>query len=523
LSGWRPGAAAVLAALVTAGHVHAGTCPGPCGQDADCAREAAECLMDRGLHHEAVDVLGPAADAHPADGDLARLLALAYLGAGNRIWAINALLAHHRAAPDDLETVSWAAWLLMQEGSLDQAEVLLEEAGTPTPGPDARRLELLATILEQLRGEEIEEGLGEIEKGDGKMYAEDVALIESLRMQVLGKHSQFLSARILLGGGYTTNATQSAPQDVGTGQEAAGAGILSLDLVLRLEPWTSPLWRPLAEIRGKGFQPLSDASRDFGYLSLGGRAGGEVGRMDGVRFRLLYGYELLGLMDRGWYMTAHRAEFELDILPELQVFGGVGRRIYAHLPRTRTELDLGAALVLSLPGGWNLTWLVAGRMQFARNEAFDDRGLTGLVRLRIPLPADFMIKLRYMVLYDVFPDSASYYSQERHRQDLMLKAEAGVWTPAWLGLRIGASYTLAHRYSTVEGVIDNFNYTDHRFLLQLRWEGSLDPTLPHKAKPGAGHVPLPYGLEGGGDSGLDRVQDLLRQEDSARRGSMCVD
>jgi hypothetical protein len=516
------GALALVCVLLCGDRAMAKDCQDSCGGDADCAREAGGCLVDGGRHLEAVALLKEAAAAHPADGSLARLLASAYLGSGNRVWAIKVLLAHHAAAPDDLQTAAWAAWLLMQEGALDHAEHLLESAEAPD-GPDARRLELLAVILAQLREEEIEEGLGEVEKGGGKMYAEDIALLESLRLQVLGKHSQFLSARVLLSGGYTTNATQSAPQDVGTGQDAAGAGILSLDLVLRLEPWASALVRPLAEIRGKGFQPLGAEAIDFGYLSLGGRAGGEVGRLDGVRFRLLYGYELLGLMDRGWYMTAHRAEFELDIIPELQVFGGVGRRIYEHLPRTRTEMDLGAALVLALPGGWNLTWLVAGRLQFARHEAFDERGLTGLVRLKVPLPAGFMIKLRYMVLYDVFPDSAEYYNEQRPRKDLMLKTEAGVWTPAWLGFRIGVSYTLAHRYSTVDNLIDNFNYTDHRFLLQLRWEGSLDPTLPHKAKVGNGYLPLPYGLDTGGDTGLDRVQDLLRQEDSARRGSMCVD
>ena len=127
-------------------------------------------------------------------------------------------------------------------------------------------MELLALVLSKIRDEEVVEGLEEVEKS-AKMYPEDIVLLESLRMQLLGKHSQFLSARVLMSGGYTTNATQSAPQDVGTGQEAAGAGLLSLDLVLRLEPWTSELLRPLAEIRAKGFMPLAEVARGFGYLS----------------------------------------------------------------------------------------------------------------------------------------------------------------------------------------------------------------------------------------------------------------
>lgn len=518
------GSIAVVALVLVGGRsALAKGCGGPCGEDGGCAREVAACLVKDGRHAEALEVLKQV-QAEPGDGQMARLLSLAYAGTGNRIWALRTLLDHLEAAPDDLEARTWAAWLMIQEGALDQAQALLEAAEAPGSGTLAERLELLAVTISRLRGEdeEAERGLEEVE-GGGKLLPEDVSLVESLRTQLLGKHSEFLGARVILAGGYTTNAVQSAPQDVGTGLEGAGAPVLSLDLVLRLEPWTSPLARPVAEIRAKGFMPLSGDARDFGYLSLGGRAGAEIGRMDGFRARLYYGYELLGILDRGWYMTAHRGELELDVLPYLLVFGGVGRRIYEHLPRTRTEMDLGMALVLALGGGWNLTGIVAGRVQLARHEAFDDRGVTALVRMRIPLPVDFMIKLRYMVLYDVYPSSAGYYSQERDRQDLMLKTEAGVWSPSLSGFRVGVTYNLAHRWSTVENILDNFNFTDHRFLLQVRWQGSLDPTLPGKARVGEDHLPLPYGFELEGDTGLDRVQDLLGQEDSARRGSMCVD
>ena len=162
-------------------------------------------------------------------------------------------------------------------------------------------------------------------------------------------------------------------------------------------------------------------------------------------------------------------------------------------------------------------------MQLARHQAFDDRGLTGLLRLRVPLPSDFMIKLRVMGLYDVFPDSAEYYDSTRRRRDFLLKVEVGPWTPSWSGFRVGATYTLAHRMSTIDEGLENFDYTDHRFLLQVRWEGSFDPSLPSEASVDDDHLALPYGVGREGDSGLDRVQDILRQEDSARRGSMCVD
>jgi hypothetical protein len=160
-------------------------------------------------------------------------------------------------------------------------------------------------------------------------------------------------------------------------------------------------------------------------------------------------------------------------------------------------------------------------MQFARHEAFDGRGATVLARLRVPLPKDMMIKARGMVLYDGYPHSEEYYGETR--RDLMLKGEVGFWSPDFHGWRVGAVYLPARRFSTIDTVSDNFNFTDHRVLVQIRWQGALDPSLPRKARGGAHHVPLPHGLAAGGDAGLDRVQDLLRQEDSARRGSMCVD
>jgi len=297
--------------------------------------------------------------------------------------------------------------------------------------------------------------------------------------------------------------------------------VLGLDLVVRVEPWMSPSLRPLGELRGKGSALLSDAAGGLSYLDLGGRAGAELGRADAFRLRLLYSYELLGIEDRGWFMVAHRGEVEADVATGLQLFVGIGRRVYEHLPRTRTELDWGAAWVVPLPGGWNITGVVAGRVQQARHEAFHDRGLTGLVRLRIPLPRRAMIKARVMASFDSYPYSGEYYDG-RERRDGMVKAEVGPWTPPLWGWRLGATYSFAHRSSTADSPRDSLTYTDHRFLAQLRWQAGLDPTRPRRARPGSDHLPLPYGVLDD-DEGLDRVQDLLRQEDSARRGSQCVD
>jgi hypothetical protein len=471
----------------------------------------------------AVLLATPAAAAPPeATGDAARERALAYLEDGNRLWAVKTLLEALEETPRDLQTRTWAVWLLLADGDTRRAQHLLDTADVPADGPMAGRVALLDASMARVQGDDeaARALVEEIGDRDRELFAEDLRLFDDLRQELTGNPGQPLGGRVILGGGYTTNAIQSAPQDAGAGLDRAGSALLAADGVIRAEPWVSPHARPLAEGRIKALAPLGEVARGLGYVDLAGRAGGEFGATDGFRLRLLYSYEVLALRDSGWSMVAHRGELEADVAGGLQVFVGAGRRIYTHLPRTRTEVDGGVAAVLPLGRGWNLTGVVAGRVQQARNEAFHDRGLTGLVRLRIPLPHDAMIKARVLGSVDVFPYSEAYYGLVR--RDAMIRIEAGPWTPPVEGWRIGAVYGLTHRNSSVDNATDAFSYTDHRFLVQFRWEGSLDPRRPRRARPGRGHQALPYGLAGD-DSGLDRVQDLLRQEDGARRGSQCVD
>ncbi len=466
---------------------------------------------------------GPALAGQPAlTGDAERAQALAYLEDGNRLWAIKTLLEALEETPNDLQTRTWAVWLLLQDGDLDRASHLLDTAEVPADGPMYGRVLLLDAALAQVtdRPEDAVAILDEIGDRDRTLFAEDLQLFDELRRDLTGDPGHPLSGRVLIGGGYTSNASQSAPQDIGAGQDRIGSALLSLDGVLRAEPWASPLVRPVGEARFKALAPLAEAARGMSYMDLAGRAGGELGRTDGFRLRTLYSYEILAVRDAGWTMVAHRGEIEADVPGGVQVFLGMGRRIYTHLPRTRTEVDGGVAAVLPLGRGWNLTAVAAGRVQQARNEAFHDRGITGLIRLRIPLPAGAMIKARVLASVDVFPYSEAYYGEVR--RDAMLRVEVGPWAPPWRGWRAGLTYNLAHRDSSVDNATDTFSYTDHRVVLQLRWEGSFDPERPRRAPTSRGYQPLPYGLAGE-DSGLERVQDLLRQEDGARRGSQCVD
>ncbi|MFH1464749.1 MAG: tetratricopeptide repeat protein [Pseudomonadota bacterium] len=513
-------------------------CAAACGADPVCLQAQVACLVAQGEARAAVERCKDARAEHPDDPDLGMLLAWAYLESGNRVWASRTLLALVDAHPDDARARAWATWVVLEDGDLARARQLLDGAPAQPPGAEAGRLALLRATLGRLQ-EQPEAALAAVEEASRApgLLAEDRPMLASLRRDLLGDRGEPWSLRLEASGGGTTNAIESAPQDAGSGAagvRAPASPVAALDAVMRYEPWSGPRLRPLAEARLKGFAPLTDDAEGFGYLSGGVRFGGEAGPADGRRLRLLYSGELMGLrgdadedeleagmseVEGGLLMEAHRGELELDLSERVQLFAGSGRRVYRDLVRTRWEWDGGGALVLPLGGGWNLTGVAAGRYQLARHPAWSSWGLTGLARLRVPLPGDWMVLTRAMVLWDDWPRFGEYEPSVEERHDLAFKAEIGPWTRDFDGWRFGLDYAFSHRASSME----SYDYTDHRVLLEARWQRAWNPGLPRAVQPPGLDLPWDWGLDAGGDQGLDRVQDLLRQEDSARRGSSCAD
>ena len=513
-------------------------CAGGCGGEYACFQEQARCLVDDGRPRDAISAVKQALRDAPADGALVRLLAWSYLQAGNDLWATRVLIAQVEAEPDDVQSRAWALWLLLQDGDIVRARPLLGGAPAAMDALDRARLEFLQVALLELEGQAGRAGeLLTVHREAEWIYPEDRALLDELRLEVLGDRGQPISVRVHASGGTASNVIESAPQDVGAGGAGAReprAPIAGLDVVLRYEPWSSPRLRPTAELRTKGFTPFTDDAEGFGYFTTGARGGLELGSPDGTRARLLYGAELMGLrgdgnlaeleagmgpVEGGLVMEAHRGDLELDLTPGVQLFAGGGRRVYRELRRTRTELDGGGAWVLPLGGDWNLTTVATGRVHFARHPGWDAWGLTGLLRVRAPLPGGHMVKLRGMLLWDAWPQFGLWEPTVDVRGDLAVRLQLGPWTRDLNGWRFGLTYNFATRASS----LDAYDYSDHRALVEIRWQRSWNPGPPRAADMDEPYLPLPYRLDQGGDQGLDRVQDLLRQEDSARRGSSCVD
>jgi hypothetical protein len=503
-----------------------------CHEDPECALRLAAEQLARGEPRAAITLLKPLLAAGDADGRLGRALASAYLAEGNDAWALRTLLARLELDPGDLETRTWAAWLLASGGDVKGAGALLE-AGEPLPvdGPLARRAALLRAALLDLGGDPTAAriGLKVAERLPGSLLPEDRPLVRHLRRSLRGDARDPLSMRLLLSAGFTSNAARSSPADPAaeTAGPSATAPLAALDLLVRAEPWMSDVARPYGELRVRLFGPLAPATLDHAWGAFAGRVGIEFGGA-GPRLRLSYDGELLALhggdayREPGprWFTEAHRADVEFVPVPAVQLFAGAGRRIYRERPRTRTEVDGGIALQPPLPRGWALALLVAGRWHDARSEAWDGGGATLLGRLVAPLPGGGFLRVKLLAGVDGWPASAAAYHADGPRVDLLGRAQVGPWSPPLRrGLRLGFHYELAARYSTVALQ----SYTDHRLLGELRWELGWDPTLGPRWSTPESRWPLPWGLAGAEGGGLDRVHDLLRQEDSARRGSSCVD
>lgn len=510
----------------------ASPCGGPCEGDRSCAHEAARCHRERGAPREALSVLKKALQAHPDDGALVRHLALAYLEADNEMWALRKLMTHLESAPGDLESRTWAVWLLAQQGDTRRARQVLEAAPQVSPGPLAQRVKLLEAALLDLEGEpeRASDALEVVLERSMPLHPQDATLLSHLRRRIRGDDGRPLSARVLASGGYTTNAVQGTPEEAGVeaGDETASP-LFELDALGRWEPWLHPRLRPWSSARVRLLAPTASHAWVHGYLNASGQVGGEWGAADGTRLRLSYSGTHLLLPDR-WFMEAHRGELLLNLSPRVQIFGGGGRRIYKRLSRTRWEADGGLGVFQPLGGGWSLTGIAIGRWYEARNPGWSGYGASALARIVAPLPRDGMVKSRAVLGWDRYPRSAeSYYPVSDPREDLQLRLELGPWTGGRKGVRLGLTYTFNRRWSSLsqqlalEDSEDDPAYTDHRLLVQVRWSGGADPRVPPEAPVPEDSPIWSYGLGADGDSGLDRIEDLLQQEDSARRGSSCVD
>jgi hypothetical protein len=489
--------------------------------------DQARSLLASGQAVQAIPLLKEAIEREPMSETLRLLLARAYLDDGNDFWALRTVAATADLHREDCNLSLWLAWIEIRQGALEQAREVLDGACLHWQ-PDQARRALLMAMLEQQAGSPPSQAWTWLDQARAVdfVYPEDRAAIGQLQDKLEPGHLRPLTGRLDVGLGWAANALAGSPIDpISAGKDKSSPVGQTAVWVRFVTPGRS--WvRPSLEADARAVKYTAAAGRDFSYLSLGGRPGVQLGRGK-TRALVAYHYDSL-LLEGGdryesgpiWFYDAHRGEAELEVPLGLMVFGGVGRRSFREMGRSRLEVDGGVGGTLDVGSRTHLLGALSGRYQDARNDAYDLRGASLLAAVEIRLPRRWSARTSLLASADLYPRSAGYFDSAAYstnRRDLLIKVSASAFLPPFADQwKVGLFYELASRDSTAHP----YAYTDHRLLCRVIWTFAADPWLPAAASPFQ-HVALDYGL-GGGELG-ERVQDLLRQNEDVQRSATCRD
>lgn len=521
----------------------ADACARQCDGDPGCLRRQVECLLRADRAREAVELLKPLARANPDQPVLGRILAWAYHASGNTFWAIRTLQGLVERDPGDCASRAWLAWVQLQQGDLDLArQALAAEACPAEAAQQGRWALLLAAIARAAEDDEQAAAHFETATDAERLLPEDARVLRSWRPDYWPGWMEPVHLRAELGLGYTSNVSAGLP--VTQAGADLGSPLLKLDLFGR---WIWPLWRtvqPTAELTAK-LNYLDDFRygdavdvRQANYFDGSVRAGLRI-RLWGMQSFVGYRGDVFVLNSPdpinpatgepySWgesaprvFYEGHRLDLELEPGGGVTLFAGVGERRFRRTSRTRWEVDGG--------GGWSarpwsrLHLLLALSLRYygADSALYDQLGGTLLAVARLRLPARLVVRLGLSAGLDWYPNAplATASDPDAGGRDLLLKPKLTLWGPSWAGFRLGLGYEYAWRDSTAQV---SFGYSEHRALLKLRWVFDVNPWGPQVVERPA-RAPLPWGgAAGGGGLDEERIQDLLRQDEAARRGSSCV-
>jgi hypothetical protein len=358
------------------------------------------------------------------------------------------------------------------------------------------------------------------------LFAEDSALVERLTATLDPGYQAPFTAKTELSAGWSSNSRAGSPTDIFTRKQDASSPLGQAIIWSRFLAPTGRATRPSVEVEAHALGYSAIAGRDLSYLLLDGRPGVFLGGAapNGL---IAYRYESLLLAggdryDRGpvWFYEAHRGEIEFNVLSSLTFFGGAGRRLFRETGRSRTEFDGGLGGSVKLGNVWRLLGALTARLHDADKAPYDLAGGTLLFSTEAHLPAHWSARIGALGSLDSYPRSAGYFdptASKTDRRDVLIKLSAsGFSPPLTTGLRAGVTYEYSERFSTTAP----YGYRDHRVLIKLLGTFSFDPWLPTTISP-ADHVAINYGFES--TDVEERVQDLLRRDESVQRSSSCVE
>lgn len=483
--------------------------------------------IERGPASETISWLKQAIERHPDSKALQWLLVRAYLQDQNDFWALRTLNALAVRFPKDCEPWLWTAWIQMQQGALEQAREALASANCPPKTPHSARKELLLAMVEQY-ADAHDRARMHLEKvrGESAIYDEDRVAMERQIAVLDPGYIPPITAKLDLSMGWVSNAVAGSPIDAQSARDDASSPIGQAGLWLRLVAPSGRLLRPAVELDTRALGYTSEVGQPFSSLIMGGRPGLIIGGATPNAF-IAYHHETYLLAegdqyDGGpiWLYNAHRGETDINLFNSLTLFAGVGRRIFRRYVRTRTEFDGGIGGNIDLDEAWRMLAATTVRGQIANDEGYDLIGGTVLLSAEVRLPRRWLLRVGTLVDFDTYPRSRGYFESDRpdtKRSETALKLSGSGFSPPQVeGFKLGLTYEYAQRFSSIA----SYDYTEHRVLLKLLWNLSFDPFLPRAITP-ARHVAIDYGFEA--EQMQERIQDLLRRDESIQRGSSCME
>lgn len=497
--------------------------------DAAAALAAAREMLDGGRLEDAETWLRSQVEAFPDSGPLQILLGVAQLRRAQPLWAIDTFARRVEQDPADCEARTWLGWAWMEFAAVEEILAVLDEGSCADRDPWAARVELLRAVAARAEGDD-QAARSALDRARARStaFAGDRDALRALLRSVVPDRLDEVAWRLDLAAGYTSNPLIGSPADPTRPAFDPASPMLTLDTWLRLSPDFDFWLRPALELTPKLQAYFLEDVVGESWLDLSARAGAYLD-WDVPRVLLAYRLSYLLLADDPgpgsgsvWYASAHRGEVEAELTPWLMIFAGAGRRQFYEMGRTRTEVDGGLGGTTGLADTLFLLWTATARGYWANDPAYDAGGISASLNLQYRRPEGWSSRGSLTLAGDWYPDSAgaaAFGSPGSARADLFFRGGFAIITPAFAGgLRLGFHYDFSRRNST----LDAYDSDDHRVLLKLTWAGSADLTGPSLAetRPTA---EIDWGFDAGESALVDRVQDLLRQEEQVYRSCGCAE
>jgi len=502
-------------------------CKGP---DIKCVVASARCMLSNNKAAKAIEIIKSGLVKNPGNPVLSGLLAKAYLADKNPFWAEKTLRRFLQGHPEDCKARAALAWVFVKQGDMEPARGELEPDECRATSADRTRFALIRAFIARASGRNWDKYYSAAMRQE-KLYPGDLAFLHYLRNQKEPAYMKPLSLRLELDGGYTTNAMAGSPTDPGWSQGSSLLGKVNLlgRFVFPLAGW----FKPSLELGLKGNGVLNSKYRDFSYLDPYVRAGFYL--FAGYpRLYLAYAGDLLILArerDKGRYFyEGHRLELELDT-KTTTIFSGFGRRIFDEAGRTRWELDGGIGKIVQ-SGDVRIMAAAALRYHDTTGGVYDLAGGTVMLVSSVDVWRGLYLRLGLTTGLDYYFNSggekaALVFGTDEKRKDFLTKVSIGLFSPRFAGTRVGVSYEMSYRDSTADNQKADFDYLENRIMAVMKWDLSADPFEPAVVQTGLknmDYMPIDYGISTT-RPGMEeeRIQDMLRRDEEARRGSSCVE